>query len=82
MTATREDPIPGRVREAWSAHLRHHDFGADDDFFDVGGHSVLVAHVMATLTRDLGARLPLRLFFDNPTVAGLSAAIATHLDRT
>ncbi|MEV0281083.1 phosphopantetheine-binding protein [Streptomyces sp. NPDC050610] len=63
------------VREAWSAALDGTRFTDDDDFFDVGGHSMLVAGIMARLGRVTGRRLPLRMFFDHPTVKSLTEAV-------
>ncbi|MDH6128355.1 phosphopantetheine-binding protein [Kitasatospora sp. GP82] len=81
MSSGSSDPAPDTVvvrelvRGAWVVVLGHDDFGNDDEFFTVGGHSLLVARVMAQLGQQVGARLPLRLFFDHPTVTALTGAI-------
>jgi Phosphopantetheine attachment site len=67
------------VREAWTAALKHTDFSDDDDFFVVGGHSLLAGRVMALLAKQTGQRLLLRMFFDNPTVSELAAAVSAHI---
>ena len=68
--------LTARVRAAWATHLGHDDFDGDADFFAIGGHSLLVARIMAELSRAAGTRLPLRMFFAHPTVRSLAAAIA------
>jgi hypothetical protein len=68
--------LRGHVRAAWADALQHDRFGDDDDFFDIGGHSLLVADIMARLGTLTGRRLRLRLFFDNPTVGELAGALA------
>jgi acyl carrier protein len=73
--------LPRLVRHAWSSALEHEDFAPDSDFFAVGGNSFLVARVMTDLSRDLGVRLPLRLFFDAPTVQGVEQAVADYLEH-
>jgi acyl carrier protein len=70
--------LTSTVRAGWEEVLEHEDFGPDTDFFAAGGNSFLVAKVMAGLSKQLGLRLPLRLFFTDPTVRGLSRNIAEH----
>lgn len=73
---SRLDEMIDRVREAWAAALDSADFGDDDDFFAAGGHSLLVAGIVARLSKQLHRRLSLRVMFDNPTVSKLAAALA------
>jgi len=49
--------------------------GAHDNFFDLGGHSLLGTQVLARL-RDLYAvDVSLKRLFESPTVAGLASAV-------
>ncbi|MFJ6666541.1 phosphopantetheine-binding protein [Streptomyces sp. NPDC091383] len=68
--------LRAHVRAQWSEALGHERFADDDDFFDVGGHSLLIADIMAQLGALAGTRLSLRLFFDHPTVAELAEVLA------
>ncbi|MEU9508353.1 phosphopantetheine-binding protein [Micromonospora sp. NPDC048170] len=47
-----------------------------DDFFDVGGHSLLAAEVVARISIEFEVNLRLRDFFRNPTVAHVCELIA------
>jgi hypothetical protein len=67
--------LRAHVRARWADALGHDGFDDDDDFFEVGGHSLLIADIMAKLGTLAGRRLPLRLFFDHPTVNELADAL-------
>ncbi|MFF2614419.1 non-ribosomal peptide synthase/polyketide synthase [Kitasatospora sp. NPDC058046] len=61
----------------WAEVLGLDAVGAEDDFFDLGGDSVLAARTLARITERLGVRLTLRDIFTARTVA----ALAPLLDR-
>lgn len=63
------------VAQIWRAVLREEEIDADDDFFDLGGNSLLAMQVIVRVRRRFGIDIPIRALFDNSTLAGFSSAV-------
>ncbi|MFG1644238.1 amino acid adenylation domain-containing protein [Amycolatopsis sp. NPDC049252] len=63
------------IAAVWRELLGVERIGVHDDFFELGGHSLLTTRLAARLRALFDAALPLDLVLDNPTVAGLAAAV-------
>ncbi|MET9340066.1 amino acid adenylation domain-containing protein [Nonomuraea sp. NPDC003804] len=66
------------VAAVWRRVLQVPDeVGAHDDFFDLGGHSMLATRLLFALKEELGVDLPVTAIFEAPTVAALAARVET-----
>jgi len=54
--------------------------GVLDDFFTLGGNSILATRYIAKVRAALGRDLPLRLFFERPNIAALAEALEQLAD--
>lgn len=75
----RRRPLAGEVEKrlaaVWSELLETRVEDGEDDFFDMGGHSVLAVRLMSEVEKRFGIRLPLAELFNSPTVASMAALI-------
>lgn len=69
------------LAEFWQELLGHHRFGPRDNFFDLGGHSLLVVQLMNRLNEEFDIDLPIKSFFKHPTIEQLSLLIDNELLR-
>src|SRR6185295_5126342 len=60
----------------WSAILGRDRIGTHDDFFEIGGHSLKAAQVVARAREAFGVELPLGLVFEHRTIAAFARAVA------
>jgi L-2-aminoadipate reductase len=74
---TNLSPTETIVRDLWLSIIPHspRDLEVTDNFFDVGGHSILATRVVFEIRKRFAIDLPLGMLFKHPTIAGLSQEI-------
>jgi amino acid adenylation domain-containing protein len=64
-----------RIAGIWISLLSVPVIGVNDNFFALGGHSLIAMQVMSRLRDAFGVALTLRAIFDSPTIAQLAAVV-------
>jgi amino acid adenylation domain-containing protein len=72
-------PVESMLTAIWANVLGHEKISIDDNFFAVGGHSLLAMQVLARLREALPIDLSPRHIFEHPTIAGLAEVIVQQL---
>lgn len=70
-----QDEWERRVAQVWAEVLGVGAVGRHDDFFDLGGHSILVAKLQQRIAAELGRTLSLAALFQAQTVARMARAL-------
>lgn len=73
--ATPRDELERQLVALWEEGLDFRPIGVDDNFFDLGGHSLAGARIIGEIHRQYGTELPLQALFEAPTIAQLAVAI-------
>ena len=63
------------LAKIWTEVLGVERVGINDNFFELGGHSLLATQAISRVRQALHVELPLRSFFEGPTIARLSESI-------
>ncbi|MDB9321001.1 non-ribosomal peptide synthetase [Nodularia spumigena] len=68
-------PTEQKLAAIWQEILQLEQIGVNDNFFTLGGHSLLGIQLAAIINESLQIELPLKYLFQFPTIASLSAQI-------
>lgn len=63
------------LAQIWTEVLRVEKIGVNDNFFNLGGQSLLATQVIARVSKVFGVPLQLRHLFATPTIAGLASQV-------
>lgn len=74
--------IESSLVQIWEEVLDVHSIGVNDDFFDLGGHSLSATRVVSRVFEQFQLEMPLRALFQSPTIAAMAAVIAEHRGKT
>lgn len=69
-------PTQRLLAEIWREILDCGDVGIEDNFFHLGGHSLLFTRLLVRIRKSFGVELPLRAAMENPMIQAHALAIA------
>ncbi|OLT24611.1 hypothetical protein BJF83_06400 [Nocardiopsis sp. CNR-923] len=70
------EQLETEILSAFREVLRKPDLTADDDFFSVGGDSLLAVEVSYTISESLGQEVDPLIVYVNPTATSCASAVA------
>ena len=79
LSLTRNSPenpcsaMEGKLLRVWQATLRNSSPGTNDNFFEIGGNSMLAIELLAKINRDFPVNIGIEALFQYPTIKELAA---------
>ncbi|GHO86478.1 non-ribosomal peptide synthetase [Dictyobacter formicarum] len=74
------DMVEFQLLQIWEKTLKVHPILITDNFFDLGGHSILAVSLIAQIRKRLDVNLPLAILFEHKTIAELAAVVRQQLN--
>jgi amino acid adenylation domain-containing protein len=73
-----------KIAAIWAEVLRRglNTISIDDNFFDLGGHSLMATQVVSRIRERFALEIPMRAMFDRPTIARLGEAVMQAHDAS
>ncbi len=75
MIISTENKTQQHLAEIWIDLLKGHQFGLDDDFFKIGGHSLSVLQLIIRVRKSFSVSITVRDIFQSPTITKLASVI-------
>ncbi len=71
-----------QLAQIWSRILKVDRVGVQDNFFDLGGHSLLTPYLMAQIKQQFGKDVPIASLYQNPTIEQLATIVQADSDSS
>jgi amino acid adenylation domain-containing protein len=76
-----QTPMERDLAAIWAEVLALDRVGVEDNFFDLGGHSLAAARIVSHVLRTFAVDVSIKALFDRPTVGGMAQAILVEQAR-
>ena len=76
-----QNDLQRSLAKIWMTLLAIEKVGVDDNFFDLGGTSILSLKVAAEIQQQLAIEIPVVKLFQHPTIAGFAQYLEPETDR-
>ena len=76
------NPYEETIASIWRDILSIESLSIHDNFFALGGHSLLGTRIIIHINKRFDTRLPLRNLFESPTIEGLAQAVVKEKSQT
>ena len=77
---SKETEVRGHLCEACASILGLDEVRPEDDFFEIGGHSLVAGRLAAEVYDSYGVRFRLADFYEEPTMFALARLVSARLD--
>ncbi|QND46293.1 amino acid adenylation domain-containing protein (plasmid) [Rhizobium lusitanum] len=74
-----QNPLEARLAKDWQALLQAERVGVHDNFFERGGHSLLVTQALARIHSAFGVKLKVADLFERPTIVQLAERVMQEM---
>lgn len=73
--ASPADNVERQLLEIWEQTLGRTGIGTNDNFFDIGGHSLAAMQIVHGMERKFGQKIPLKTIFEYATIQQLASRL-------
>lgn len=72
--------IKNFVSTVWNSKLENKNYTFEDDFFEVGGNSLIATSIISIIRDTFDVEVPISDFFEKPTIQHLSSEILKRIN--
>ena len=71
------DEVEYRLAKIWQKVLSVPQVGINDNFFEIGGHSLMAMRLISSVRKELGSEISIKELFAYPTIKGLALRLGS-----